>query len=106
MDGRGAIGELDVDLKLPHGVVRVLVRTDGHGVGDLNAIAEETATESPPVPITISNRIAMRDIWYMIQYILENKIKSSVRSRISSKLIGTSCVGYSDRACYGFYMIS
>ena len=38
----------------------------------------------------------------------KNKMKktSAVRSRISSKLISASCVGYFDRAYYGFYVTS
>ena len=32
--------------------------------------------------------------------------KAAVRSRISSKLIFASCVGYFDRAYYGLYMTS
>ena len=31
---------------------------------------------------------------------------SAVRSRISSKLIFASCVGYFDRVYYGFYVTS
>ena len=39
--------------------------------------------------------------------IKKNKIKkSAVRSRISSKLILASCVGYFDRAYFGFYVTS
>ena len=39
-------------------------------------------------------------------YVLYHKMKktSAVRSRISSKLIFASCVGYFDRAYYGFYV--
>ena len=33
-----------------------------------------------------------------------NKKTSAVRSRISSKLTFASCVGYFDRAYYGFYV--
>ena len=35
-----------------------------------------------------------------------NKKTSAVRSRISSKLIFASCVGYFDRAYSGFYVTS
>ena len=57
--------------------------------------------------------------WYIhtYRYIINNKKKTSaVRSRISSKLIFASCVGYFagdtsirgyfDRAYYGFYVTS
>ena len=44
----------------------------------------------------------------IIQFEHYYKIKkpSAVRSRILSKLIFASCVGYFDRASYGFYVTS
>ena len=39
-------------------------------------------------------------------YVKRIKKTSAVRSRISSKLIFASCVGYFDRAYYGFYVTS
>ena len=44
---------------------------------------------------------------HLVRYLVQNKKKTSaVRSRISSKLIFASCVGYFDRAYYGFYVAS
>ena len=41
------------------------------------------------------------------KYIKKKILTSAVRSRISSKLIFASCVGYYfDRACYGFCVTS
>ena len=40
------------------------------------------------------------------RYIIWIKTTSAVRWRISSKLIFASCVGYFDRAYYGFYVTS
>ena len=47
-----------------------------------------------------SHSLVTRYIWYKI------KKTSAVRSRISSKLVFASCVGYFDRAYYGFYVTS
>ena len=42
---------------------------------------------------------------YLVYYRVEKKKTSAVRSKISSKLIFASCVGYFDRAYYGFYAV-
>ena len=46
------------------------------------------------------------DYYYSLWTLLLNKKTSAVRSRISSNLIFASCVGYFDRAYYGFYVTS
>ena len=59
------------------------------------------------------NRHVFRDPFGLYYYtteehyfIIRTKKTSAVRSRISSKLIIASCVGYFDRAYYGYYVTS
>ena len=54
----------------------------------------------------ILGRVVLRNIshtYHQVHNIIKIKKTTAVRSRILSKLIFASCVGYFDRAYYGFY---
>ena len=51
-------------------------------------------------------KFLLTTVIHIKHYYEEIKRTSAVRSKISAKLIFSSCVGYSDRSYYGFYVTS